>query len=85
MQKIIFFTTFGCYLCEKVEQMFSQYFYEKGHAIDFELEVFDIIDDENILQKYRTKIPVLKNHKTKQEICWPFDYSEFKNWLEQKK
>ncbi len=81
MQKIIFFTTFGCHLCEKVEQMFSQYFHENNGAINFELVVCDIIDDEGNLEKYRTKIPVLKNENLDQEIEWPFDYFEFKSWL----
>ncbi len=81
MQKIIFYTTFGCHLCEKVEQMFSQYFYENSKQIFFQLEVFDIIDNEKILHKYKTAIPVLKNTKNSSELCWPFEYSEFAKWL----
>ncbi len=81
MQKIIFYTTFGCHLCEKVEQMFSQFFYENNNQINFEVDVFDIIDDEKIMQQYRTEIPVLKNKNTNQELHWPFDYTTFKNWL----
>lgn len=81
MEKIIFYTTFGCHLCENVEQMFSQFFYEKNNKINFEIEIFDIIDDEEIMQKYRTQIPVLKKENSSQELLWPFDYSEFRNWL----
>lgn len=81
MQKIIFFTTFGCHLCEKVEQMFSQFFLEKNNQINFEIVLFDIIDDEQIMQKYRTTIPVLKNENSGDELIWPFDYLEFKSWL----
>lgn len=81
MQKIIFFTTFGCHLCEKVEQMFSQFFYEKNNKINFEIIIFDIIDNEKIMEKYRTVIPVLKNEGTGSELNWPFSYSELKNWL----
>ena len=85
MQKIIFYTTFTCSLCEQVEQMFSQYFLKNSLANTtenkFELEVFDIIDDEDILQKYRTKIPVLKNENSNSELCWPFDFSTFEKWI----
>ncbi len=83
MQKIIFYTTFGCHLCEKVEQMFSQFFHEKNNQINFEIEIFDIIDDEKIMHEYKTKIPVLKNNFDDNILIWPFDYQEFKNWLPQ--
>ncbi|WP_251359319.1 glutaredoxin family protein [Kangiella sp. TOML190] len=81
MQKIIFFTTFGCDLCENVERMFSQFFLDNVGQNKFKLEVFDIIDDELVMEQYRTKIPVLKNIETSQELVWPFSYSEFLNWL----
>ncbi len=83
MQKIIFYTTFGCHLCEKVEQMFSQFFHEKNNQINFDIEIFDIIDDEEIMHEYKTKIPVLKNNFHDNILIWPFDYQEFKNWLPQ--
>ena len=82
MQKIIFFTTYGCHLCEKVEQMFSQYLSVHSDKINFELEVFDIIDDEEIMQNYRIRIPVLMNKNSQKELAWPFDYSEFETWIE---
>lgn len=86
MQKIIFYTTFGCHLCEKVEQMFSYYFSQNKDNFSFEIELFDIIDDEKILEDYRTKIPVLKKIESKKnysnELCWPFEYSELCEWLE---
>ncbi|MRX28444.1 glutaredoxin family protein [Kangiella sp. HZ709] len=81
MQKIIFYTTFGCHLCETVEQMFSQFFHEKNNQINFEIEIFDIIDDEKIMFKYKQKIPVIKNNFDGNILIWPFDYQEFKNWL----
>lgn len=87
MQKIIFYTTFGCHLCEKVEQMFSYYFSQNKDNFSFEIELFDIIDDEKILEIYRTKIPVLKKTNVQQsnssELSWPFEYFEFCEWLEQ--
>lgn len=81
MQKIFFYTTFGCHLCEQVEGMFLHFLSEKKDKIYFEIIAIDIIDDEEVLKKYRTSIPVLKNEKTLQELCWPFSYQELCNFL----
>ena len=32
----------------------------------------DIIEDNNLLKLYETKIPVLKRVDNNLEICWPF-------------
>ncbi|NVK22352.1 MAG: glutaredoxin family protein [Kangiellaceae bacterium] len=80
-EKIIFFTTFGCHLCEEVEKMLSFILYKMGNNVPYQLEIFDIIDDENIMQKYRATIPVLKNENTQHELMWPFSFEQLCQWL----
>lgn len=80
-EKIIFFTTFGCHLCEQVEEMLAYILQQKTDQIHFSILQFDIIDDEKILEKYRTSIPILKKENTNDEIFWPFSFEELCEWL----
>jgi hypothetical protein len=80
-QKVIFYTTFGCHLCEQVEAMFFTLNQQKSLLEKYDVIAFDIIDDEKILEEYRTTIPVLKNETTKEKLFWPFSYEELEIWL----
>lgn len=81
-QKIIFFTTFGCHLCEQAEEMIQHINSHFTAKKNYDFIKFDIIDDEEIMQQYRTTIPVLKNEKTQQELKWPFDFERLCDWLD---
>ncbi|AKE51623.1 glutaredoxin family protein [Kangiella geojedonensis] len=81
-QEIIFFTTFGCHLCEQVEAMIFALNQQKNLANRFDIIAFDIIDDEKILAEYRTTIPVLKNTSTSEKLFWPFSFEELDDWLD---
>ena len=80
-QEIIFYTTFGCHLCEQVEAMIFALNQQKNLASRYDIIVYDIIDDEKTLEQYRTTIPVLKNSMTQQELFWPFSFDELDEWL----
>ncbi|GAA4357044.1 glutaredoxin family protein [Kangiella marina] len=81
-QKIIFYTTFGCHLCEKVEAMILALNQQKNLVSRYDIITFDIIDDEKILEEYRTSIPVLKNDLTDKKLFWPFSYDDLDQWLD---
>ena len=39
----------------------------------FEMEVVDISNEENLVQKYGLIIPVVLNVENNELLCWPFD------------
>lgn len=80
-QNIILYTTFGCQLCEEVEAMIYALNSKKNLSETYEVNAFDIIDDEKILEQYRTTIPVLENQTTSKKLFWPFTYEELDDWL----
>ena len=80
-QKIIFYTTFGCHLCEQVEAMIFALNQQRNLSENYEIIAFDIIDDEKKLEEYRTSIPVLENDTTKEKLFWPFSFDDLENWL----
>ena len=80
-EEIILYTTFGCHLCEQVEAMIFALNEKKNLTKTHEVIAFDIIDDEKILEEYRTTIPVLKNRTTNEKLFWPFSFEELEEWL----
>lgn len=62
------FGTLGCHLCEDAEQVL-QPFVAQGLLV----ELLDIIDSPQWLERYALTIPVLRRVDTGQELKWPFD------------
>lgn len=69
MQKFIFFTTSGCHLCQLAEDLMVVHLDSEMHQVD----VLDIAYDDQLLELYGERIPVLKNELTGRELGWPFD------------
>lgn len=71
------FTTTHCHLCEKALDLLQQV--EKEQTIFWQL--IDIVEDDNLLLKYETKIPVLKRNDNNAELLWPFTHQEIKTFI----
>ena len=63
------YTTSHCHLCEEAEALLVQV----GEELSFNYNKIEISNNEDLLTTYGTKIPVLRNMSTQQELCWPFD------------
>lgn len=75
--KLTLYSTWGCHLCEQAEQLLL----EAGLAGQF--QVVDIIDDEQLLQRFRVHIPVVGSEKEQNQLLyWPFDLAALQQWLE---
>ena len=64
------FGTLGCHLCEEAEQVL-QPFVAQGLVV----ELLDIIDSPEWMQRYALTIPVLRRVDKGKELNWPFDQS----------
>lgn len=62
------FGTLGCHLCEEAEQVL-QPFVAQGLVV----ELLDIINSPEWLERYALTIPVLRRVDNGQELAWPFD------------
>lgn len=60
--------TLGCHLCDEAEQVL-QPFVAQGLVV----ELLDIIESPEWLERYALSIPVLRRVDTGQELHWPFD------------
>jgi glutaredoxin len=62
-----------CHLCDEAEAILR----ESGIAADY----VDIADDDELLEKYGIRIPVLKRVDTGAELGWPFDAEAVSRFL----
>ncbi|NLZ78926.1 MAG: glutaredoxin family protein [Gammaproteobacteria bacterium] len=72
------FGTLGCHLCETAEQVL-QPFVAQGLIV----ELRDIIDSADWLERYALTIPVLRRIDNGQELNWPFTEHEVYQLLHQ--
>lgn len=66
---VLFFTTSACHLCEQAKEVIGLLPAE----FSLSLEPLDIVEDEQLLDRYGTRIPVLYDPETTLELGWPFD------------
>lgn len=65
--QLILYSTSSCHLCEQATAIL-----ENLSALDFTWHEIEIAEDEVLLDKYGTKIPVLRRADSGQELNWPF-------------
>ncbi|PCI73378.1 MAG: NrdH-redoxin [SAR86 cluster bacterium] len=71
MNRLIFYTTVGCHLCEHAAIVLQE-FAAQSEAPPFDLDEVDISTDEYLVELYGIRIPVVKNSANEKEIGWPF-------------
>jgi glutaredoxin len=72
MEIKLYGTTF-CHLCEEAEAVL--------HGVGIEANYIDIAEDDALLKKYGTRIPVLQRLDTGAELGWPFDAADVSRFL----
>lgn len=72
MEIKLYGTTF-CHLCEEAEAVL--------HETGIAAEHIDIAEDDELLEKYGTRIPVLQRLDTGAELGWPFDAAAVSQFL----
>jgi len=71
--KFLLLGTAGCHLCEEAELIVSNF--------ELEFEQIDIAEQEQWQPEYALRIPVLINLETKQDLGWPFDIEQVREFI----
>ncbi len=74
---IILLGTEFCHLCDQAEVLLENYCQQQKMAF---IKI-DIIDHEQLLKQFRTRIPVILYHHS--SLCWPFDNQDLSLFLHQ--
>jgi hypothetical protein len=70
--------TSGCHLCEQAELVLHCSVPEDFNLL---IESIDIAEFEHWQLRYAERIPVLYHPETEQELGWPFDQKQVKNFI----
>lgn len=71
------FGTLGCHLCDDAEQLIMQL----APIIIDPVWQQDIAEDENLVEQYGIRIPVLRHDQTGAELGWPFDSQQLMQFI----
>lgn len=74
---ILIYSTSHCHLCEQAESLLA-FLLSKRKITWAKVE---ISDDAELLERYGTKIPVLKRIDNNAELAWPFTTTEIEQLL----
>lgn len=74
---LIFYTTAGCHLCDVARQV-----YQSTLSPDFfDVQEIDIADQDDLIERYGVRIPVMRRLQDDSELNWPFDQQALMDFL----
>ena len=77
MKLLELLTTEGCHLCERAIPVLSAGINPER----FEVDLVDIAYDDLLLDRYGTRIPVLREPTSGAELEWPFDQDSLAHFI----
>lgn len=78
MKLLELMTTEGCHLCDQALPLLV----EGIDPAKFEVDLVDIAFEDELMNQYATRIPVLVEPQTKQSLDWPFDAAQLAQFIE---
>lgn len=75
--QLTFFTTSHCELCELAEHLLVN----TPLPYPIPVEAVDIASSETLVERYGTRIPVLRREDTGAELGWPFTRDDLLDFL----
>jgi len=79
LRNFVLMTTVGCHLCDDATALLCQTLDPALH----QLEAEDIAFDDQLMEKYAVRIPVLVEEATGRELGWPFDADDIRAFVAQ--
>ena len=76
--ELLFYTTSQCPLCELAEALLVSTPMPEPIPVD----VVDIAQSEELVERYGTRIPVLRRNDTGVELDWPFTRDDLLTFLQ---
>lgn len=76
--ELVFYTTDQCHLCELAEALLINTPMPEPVPVD----AVDIAQSEELVNRYGTRIPVLRRNDTGAELDWPFTSEQLQSFLQ---
>ena len=71
------YSTSACHLCEEAATLLQNL----GSQMELDWSEIDIVEDDELMQRYGLKIPVLYRADIDTELCWPFSKADILAFL----
>lgn len=78
MTTLILYGTSACHLCEDAEAILGSLV---SDGCSLTINKVDIADDDELLERYGIRIPVIRLAESDRELGWPFDGSAVLSFL----
>ncbi len=78
MTALVLYSTSACHLCELAEELLRDL---QSQRAGLQVEKIDIANDDQLIELYGVRIPVLKRLSDGAELGWPFDDLALREWL----
>ncbi len=78
MKTLYLYTTLGCHLCEQAKQVAWPVLSE----FDYRLQEVEIADDNDLVERFGVRIPVVAVEQDQQGLGWPFDEQGLRTYLD---
>lgn len=76
-EALVFYTTAGCHLCDVARAVYQSTLSPEY----FDVQEVDIASSDELIERYGTRIPVLKRVQDNSELNWPFDQQQLMDFL----
>lgn len=80
MTDLILYSTGGCHLCEQAEKVLSNV---KQAYPAVKWEVVDIAEEDELVERYGIRIPVIQLVGAEYDLGWPFTRDDVVHYLKQ--
>lgn len=77
MMELTFYTTEGCHLCEEAEALLVQVQLPRPVPVS----AVDISECPDLVERYGTRIPVLRRSDSGRELSWPFSAEDVQHFV----
>lgn len=77
---LTFYTTDGCHLCDEAKVFLQQLLEQRPGC--YQIELVDVVESDELVEQYGTRIPVVTKDGAQQDLAWPFDYDSLLSFLE---
>ncbi|PTY37304.1 hypothetical protein BGP77_04205 [Saccharospirillum sp. MSK14-1] len=71
------YSTLGCHLCEQAEALLI----ELAQSEPLQWQVVDIVEDDELMEQYAIRIPVLRATNTTEDLGWPFTLDDVRRYI----
>ncbi|MCH9699098.1 MAG: glutaredoxin family protein [Gammaproteobacteria bacterium] len=78
-QQIVLYGTEGCHLCDEARDILDMELAGNNRNIDY--PYIDIVENDELLERYGQSIPVIQFIKSGHELFWPFDINDVRSFL----